>query len=165
MSLRSRNPAVALIRFLLLAVGLMVGSAIAGSAEDLPQAAAESAATGRPIMIIFGTADCAYCARMKREFLHPRLRQGGLQQKVVIREVDIEASGKIADFDGLPIRNSNFVHRYGVFATPTVVLMDASGKVLASPLAGYSDAVDYAQRLDQAIATARRALRPGARYP
>jgi len=144
---------------LLISSLLFAAGVFAQSADDLSQAAEQARATGMPIMVVFGAEECPYCERMKKEFLIPQLQQGELQKKVLVREVDIQAAGKIGDFDGLRIRNGNFVHRYEVFATPTVVLVDPEGKVLTTPLVGYSDVQDYAQRLEQAINTAKHSLR------
>jgi thioredoxin-related protein len=143
-----------------LAALLFSNAPFAQSTDDMAQAAQQARSAGMPIMVVFGTEDCGYCERMKSEFLLPQLQQGDLQKKVLIREVDIQAAGKIADFDGLRVRNGLFVHRYEVFATPTVVLVDPEGRILTPPLVGYSDARDYQERLEQAIDTATRSLRP-----
>lgn len=41
-----------------------------------------------------------------------------------IRELDIDCGGKIRDFDGEKIRTRIFVKRYGIYATPTLMLVD-----------------------------------------
>ncbi len=114
--------------------------------------------SGRPIMMVFSSNDCGYCVRLKTEVIEPGLQQGDLGQKVLVREFNIDASGKVEDFDGLPVRSRHFVSRYDIYATPTVIIVDPRGKRLGSPIVGYDNLEAYSERLDKAIEDAARSL-------
>ncbi len=120
--------------------------------------AASSHASGKPIMVVFSSDACGYCSRLKSELIRPMLDDGALQQQVVIREFNIDRLENIEDFDGLPVRSRTFVSRYKIFATPTVILLDASGKPIGNPIVGYDNSEDYRNRLRGMIEEAQRTL-------
>ncbi|MEJ2590631.1 MAG: hypothetical protein P8178_04365 [Candidatus Thiodiazotropha sp.] len=73
----------------------------------------------------------------------------------LIREFDINAGGKLTDFDGERIRSRQFKRRYGIFATPTLLILDPDGKLLSDPIVGYNSAGEYRQLLEQSLLQAR----------
>jgi thioredoxin-related protein len=111
----------------------------------------EAQKTGVPIMMVFGSEYCAYCARLKAEVLEPGYKTGAWNGRVHIREIDIDSGGKVTDFDGEPVRSRIFVSRYDIYATPTVVMVDYEGTPISEPIVGFSDAKSYLQQLDSAI--------------
>ena len=121
--------------------------------------AKSSEESGRPIMMVFSSDDCGYCVKLKTEVIEPGLHQGYLQEKVLVREFNIDASGKVEDFDGLPVRSRRFVSRYDIYATPTVIIVDPQGNRLVNPIVGYDNLESYRERLDQVIEDATRSLR------
>ncbi len=152
---------IALKRLFLAVFILSSASISAGSvAGELSFAAVANASrdSGRPIMMVFGAEECGYCERLKQDVLTPMARTGALDEQVLLREMDIHRGGKIKDFEGNRVRSRVFVRRYQVYATPTVVLLDAKGNELTRPIVGYSDAADYSARLEKAIGEAARAL-------
>ena len=118
----------------------------------------EAKEVGVPILLVFGADDCDYCERLKREVLKPGIENHDFDRKVLIREFDINAHGKIIDFDGEKIRTGVFVDRYNIYATPTIIIVDYQGKPLADPIVGYDNADSYRQLLIQRIEYAILAL-------
>jgi thioredoxin-related protein len=118
----------------------------------------EAKKTGVPIMMVFGSEYCAYCARLKAEVLEPGYKSGAWDGRVLIREIAIDSGGKVTDFDGDPIRTRIFVSRYDIYATPTVVLVDYDGNPISTPIVGFSDAKSYLEQLDSAIDAAELTL-------
>jgi thioredoxin-related protein len=130
-----------------------------GSETHWNQVSKTSQESGRPIMMVFSSNDCGYCVRLKDELIEPGLKEGALQKRVLVREFNIDSSGKVEDFDGLPVRSRSFVSRYDIFATPTVLIVDPQGKRLSDPIVGYDNLEEYSERLDRAIEGATEALR------
>jgi len=123
-------------------------------------AAAEQAKI--PVVIVFISEDCGYCELLRTTFLDPQRKTGALEQRAVIRSFDIDADGKINDFDGEPIRARHFVKRYEVFATPTVVMVDYEGQPLADPIVGFNDPDAYRTLFETTLNHATALLRePG----
>lgn len=104
--------------------------------------------SGRPVLILFSTEYCSYCERLKTEVLEPLLKRGELGNAVRIRELDIDRGGKIRDFDGEKVRTKVFVKRYGIYATPTLMLVDNRGEPLGAPIVGFNNQEDYMPLLD-----------------
>ncbi len=111
-----------------------------------------------PIMVVFSTETCGYCARLKREVIEPLAQDARESHRLLIREFDIDAGGKITDFDGEPIRSRLFKRRYGIFATPTLLILDADGHPLSDPLVGYHSADAYRELLHAYLVSSYEAL-------
>ncbi|PLY16782.1 MAG: hypothetical protein C0631_02375 [Sedimenticola sp.] len=126
--------------------------------DDCSADVVEAKEDGVPIMLVFGTDDCGYCKRMKQEVLVPELESHHFDHRVLVRELDIKSGGKITDFDGNRVRTGQFVNRYEIFATPTVIIVDYQGKPISAPIVGYNDATSYKQLLNQAIDDATMGL-------
>jgi thioredoxin-related protein len=110
--------------------------------QDWSAESVEARKSAIPIVILFSKADCSYCERLKKEVLEPlaNRKQAGFAR---IRELDINRGGKITDFDGEKIRTRIFVKRYGIYATPTLILVDYQGNSLGTPIVGYDNREDY----------------------
>ncbi|MES9844430.1 MAG: thioredoxin fold domain-containing protein [Candidatus Sedimenticola sp. PURPLELP] len=122
--------------------------------DDWSVAADKAREENLPIMIVFSADDCGYCEHLKEEILNPGVLSGTLSKKVLVREFNIDVGGKITDFDGERIRARIFVSRYKVFATPTVVFVDANGETITPPIVGYNNPEQYQERLDEALDSA-----------
>jgi thioredoxin-related protein len=113
-----------------------------------------------PILVIFSAESCSYCIKLKQEVIDPLARQPDHEGRPMIREFDINAGGKVTDFDGERIRSRLFKRRYGIYATPTLVIVDPDGRLLSDPIVGYNSAREYRQLLQQSLlqANSRGAL-------
>jgi thioredoxin-related protein len=113
----------------------------------------------RPILVVFSADTCGYCVKLKREVIKP-LSYGPVEgHNLLIREFDINAGGKITDFNGESIRSRQFKRRYNIFATPTLLILDADGQLLADPLVGYNSASEYRELLHASLVTSFEALK------
>jgi thioredoxin-related protein len=119
--------------------------------DDWSVEAARARRTGLPILILFARQHCGYCERLKAEVLDPRVERGELTHLTGICELDIGHGGKIRDFDGEKIRTKIFVKRYGIYATPTLLVVDSKGNPLGEPIVGFNNAEDYIPYLEDLI--------------
>jgi thioredoxin-related protein len=106
-----------------------------------------------PILVVFSADTCGYCVKLKREVIEPLSHDSREERPLVIREFDINGGGKITDFDGESIRSRQFKRRYGIFATPTLLILDAEGHPLSDPLVGYNSAKEYRELLNASLAS------------
>lgn len=113
----------------------------------------------RPILVVFSADTCGYCVKLKREVIEPLAYDPVEGDNLLIREFDINAGGKITDFNGESIRSRQFKRRYKIFATPTLLILDADGQLLADPLVGYNSASEYQELLHASLATSFEALK------
>ena len=156
---------LALCGALLLLFTTWVHAAFADSiacGDDWAQEATAALSNGTPIMLVFTANECSYCERLKRELLEPLMQSGALDASVRLRQFNINRGGKITDFDGERVRSRIFVNRYHVFATPTLVLLDHQGNLLAPPIVGFDNAEHYQILLSEAMAQAQPKLAFGA---
>jgi hypothetical protein len=128
--------------------------------DDWSAVAAVAKSLRLPILLVFVGPDCGYCARLEAEVVRPLQQSDASPPELLVQEFSIDTEGKITDFDGERIRARVFMHRYGVFATPTAVLLDVSGQPIAEPIVGFSDRDDYQTRLRLALAQATEPALP-----
>jgi thioredoxin-related protein len=112
----------------------------------------------QPILVVFSADTCGYCVRLKKEVLEPISREAD-PTPLLIREFDINSGGKMIDFNGEKIRSRQFKRRYGIFATPTLVILDPDGQPLSDPLVGYNSPDKYRELLQSHLVTSYRALK------
>lgn len=111
-----------------------------------------------PILVIFSAETCGYCVKLKREVLEPLSRDPLEAGQLLIRVFDINTGGKLTDFDGERIRSRQFKRRYGIFATPTLLILDPQGHPLTEPLVGYNSAEEYRELLHTSLVASFEAL-------
>ncbi|MCU7851941.1 MAG: thioredoxin fold domain-containing protein [Candidatus Thiodiazotropha sp. (ex Monitilora ramsayi)] len=111
-----------------------------------------------PILVVFSADTCSYCVRLKQEIIDPLSQDTSGDQNILIREFDINAGGKIIDFDGDAIRSRQFKRRYGIYATPTLLILDADGRLLSEPIVGYNSAPEYRELLNASLVSSLEAL-------
>jgi thioredoxin-related protein len=129
----------------------VVNSATVQQVVDFRLESAAAAASGVNLLLAVTREGCRYCALLRREFLSPMIRSGEYAYKVLIREMMMEPDTTITDFSGQETTTAEIAERYGVRMTPTVLLLDPSGRSLLPPLTGINNAEMYGLYLDQAI--------------
>lgn len=143
----------------------IAGTGAAAPAETIPYATdlsqeAETAKTRQiPILILFTVHNCAYCERVRQEFLLPMRRNPDYADKVLFLQVEQRSARKLVDFSGKPTTHAHFTRQNRVQLAPTVKLFDANGNSLADPLVGLSTPDFYGAYLDRAIDEARGKIR------
>ncbi len=149
--------------FVFILLALFTGSLQAGGiseielAHDMAKASDEARKTRVPVAVLFVSRYCLYCERLKVEYLLPELENGGLEKRIVIRELDINNYRKVTDFDGERTRSRIITRRYDISATPTLVFLDYCGKKLTQPIVGYS-MESYQSRVERALEDSDAAL-------
>lgn len=136
-----------------------ISSAEALYAEDFGQIGVLSKQKNIPILVVFNGEHCEYCQRLAAEQINPMLISGEYDDKVIIRQISVDAYDSIQDFSGENVAVSDFVSRYEVSVTPTVMLLDYTGRILTRKLIGYQNGDFYSFYLDDAITTANKKLR------
>jgi len=117
-----------------------------------------STARHLPIVLLVTSAECGYCELLKKDVLRPMQRSGALEEQAIVREMHLDAGGKIVDFDGEKVRARLFLRRYEVFATPTLLFLDKDGRPLHEPLVGFNGRDNYLPLLTSALTQSRAAL-------
>jgi thioredoxin-related protein len=130
---------------------------------DLHADGIQSAEQGKPVVILFSLADCAYCEVVRKNYLAPLLRDERIARRPIIREVDVSGNERFAGFQREQISHRELANRYGVHFAPTVIFVDGSGNLLTKPIVGGDTAGMYGGYLDNAFAEATRKL--GTRQP
>ena len=121
---------------------------------DLPDDAAQAARAGKRLLIYFGQQGCPYC----KELMTTSFTQKDIVDKVkkhfVAIGFDLFGDREVTWFDGKPRREKELARLLKVQFTPTVLLLDEKGTVIARingyyPPHRFSAALDYsAQHLE-----------------
>jgi thioredoxin-related protein len=148
--------------FTLLLLALISGLALAdppSTTDDWEDVSQTARQRHTPILVVFSAETCSYCAKLKREVIDPLAKQQTGEPPLLIREFDINAGGKLTDFNGESIRSRQFKRRYHIFATPTLVIVDPDGHPLSDPIVGYNSAPEYRELLHASLASSIKALK------
>lgn len=139
--------------------------AAAAAAGGLPQARdfrADALRAGRghvPVMVFFSAESCSYCKEVEELYLKPMYADAARRGKVMIRQVQIDSTGKLRDFSGKTTDAAGFARQYRVSLTPTIKFLDASGRELVPALVGVSSPDFYGSYLDADIDAADAKMR------
>jgi len=126
--------------------------------DDIRQESQLAQQNNRPILIIFSSDYCPFCELVKEDFLKPMLISGDYTDRVIIREVNIDAGTTLVDFNGQNISSDSFAYRYHVSLFPTMVMLNYQGKTLSHRILGVNTPEMFGGRIDQMIEVANQEL-------
>jgi thioredoxin-related protein len=123
--------------------------------KELSQLAQEK---NLPLLILFSMKHCPFCKRIKSDFLVPMLISGDYEDKVIIRELDIDRSSDIIGLSGNTIKSIEFTRKMNISVFPTMIFIDYKGKQLTEKIIGLNTPSLFGGRIDDAIDEANKKL-------
>lgn len=120
-------------------------------ADDLAQAAATAKSRRTPVLIAFMQESCPYCAIARRDYLIPLQSAPQWQNRVLIREIDVDRSTVMRDFSGTGTTHRAYARSLGIKRVPTLIVFDADGQPVAPPISGLLSEDFYQLYIEQAI--------------
>jgi len=128
-------------------------------ARDLAADGMDASTSGRVIVVLFSTAGCPWCHRVREEFLKPMLATEQDRRRIIVREVDIDARSPLTDFSGAATTHERFAAARQIRFTPTLAFLGPDGAPLADALIGFRTADYFGFYLDARIETGLAKLR------
>ena len=109
---------------------LMAGVSFAGDWEtDFEKAQARAEKEGKPMLVNFTGSDwCIYCKKLEGEVFSKKEFQKWASEKVVLVMLDFPKRTKQSS--KLKKQNAELMKKYEIRGYPTVLFMDAKGKVI-----------------------------------
>ncbi len=129
--------------------------------DDLQALGEQISGTRKPLLLMFSQHHCPFCKKLKSEVIEPMLQNPQYRQRLFMRELMIDFGSNLSDFKGKPTTGIDLFELYGMIVTPTIILVDGSGKEIAKRQTGVNTVEMYAWYLDQAIDDAVLALSNG----
>ncbi len=123
-------------------------------ATNLQKDAQVSRTENRPIVTLIASHTCEYCEAVKRSDFQFMTQD----KRFILREVNIDVTEPLIDFDGSPITHRDFVKSHVSLFTPTVLFFNADGEQLSDPLVGVSSLEFYGHYLEKKIEQSIQAL-------
>jgi len=127
--------------------------------DDFRKAAAVARRERRVLVVLVSQYDCPYCHRIKEEIIFPMVKAGDFAGEILLGELYIDEGETVVDFSGRRVSAADFVHRYDVYVTPTLLFLDAGGHELAEKMVGINTMEMYFYYLSEAIREAVAKLR------
>jgi thioredoxin-related protein len=127
-------------------------------AEDLEALGSSSRDATVPILIMYSTEDCVFCARLESDVLGPMRLSGIDPERVIVRKVLMEDYETLRDFNGKKRDAESYAIDRGIEVVPTVVLLDENGHELVPKIVGYQAPGIYEAYLDKAIEVSQMLL-------
>lgn len=141
-------------------LGAAPASAQLLAADDLAQAAAIARTRRAPVLIAFMQQSCPYCAVARRDYLLPLQSEPKWQNRVLIREIDVDRSTPMRDFAGAATTQREYARSFGIKRVPTLIVFDADGQRVAPPITGLLADDFYRLYIEQAIEAGLTRMRP-----
>jgi thioredoxin-related protein len=141
---------------LLILFGTTANWAPAAQTESLPAVkdfkveAKESQTKQAPIMVLFMSNTCTYCEKVLQDYLLPMQRDHEYDNKVILRQIEINSQDKLIDFNGKVTTQSAYSSTHKIWAVPTIMLFDSQGHELTQ-IVGLLTLDFYLAYLDNAI--------------
>ena len=132
-------------------------------AENLAVTGKQAQSQRVPVLLVFTQRTCPYCAAAKRDYLEPMNAQIPWRNRMLMREVDIDSTEPITDFDGASRSQREVARRYEVKSVPTLLVVDAAGQPVGQPIVGLLTADFYRLYIEQAIEAGLIHMRTSAR--
>lgn len=111
-----------------------------------------------PLLLEFRADYCGYCRQLEATYLSHMVKSGDYDNKILIRSFTLGKSDSITDFNGDKTDADSFAAKYHALVTPTLVFLDSNGQQVAEALQGYNSPDFYGAYLENAIATAQKAV-------
>ncbi len=127
-------------------------------AVDLASLAKDIQSRRAPLLVIFSARDCEFCERLEQDHLLPMMSSGEYRDKVIIRKFMVDGISSVRDFAGHDVAPEAFADLYSVDVTPTLMVFDHRGRMLARKIVGYNGSEFFGVYLDNMIDTARYKL-------
>ena len=108
----------------------------------------------QPVVLYVSRTDCTFCKRFERDVLAPLMKSGRFEGQAIFLELTMDAPGKIRDFNGTEATPAQVARRLGVELTPTLLILDSRGQLLAPPKTGYNGNEFYSYYFERAISEA-----------
>ncbi|MBC7625396.1 MAG: thioredoxin [Aeromicrobium sp.] len=128
-------------------------------ATDLQADAAAARKAGVPILVLYSLPGCPYCEAIRRSHLTPLVAEKPV--RAIIRQIDLQSSAALRDFDGKPTTHADFVRARGIKFAPVVSFFGADGKTIGEPLMGTMLPDFYGAYLADALSAATAKVRAG----
>jgi len=126
--------------------------------ENLKQDGALSAQTKQPIFLYVAAIGCPYCKRLEKDIIKPMFKSGEYEKRLLMRKIIWEDSAMIYDFNGEQVLPVDFLLKYNIMATPTILFLDKNGHEIAKRLNGYLSPDLYWFYLDRSVDNAVKVL-------
>ncbi len=106
---------------------------------------------------------CPYCAVARRDYLVPLLSDAKWKDRVLIREIEVDRSTTLRDFNGAATTHRAFARKHGASRVPSLLVFDADGQPVAAPITGLLADDFYRLYIEQALEAGLSRMRPPGR--
>lgn len=113
----------------------------------------------RVLLLILTRSSCPYCEALIKNVMLPLVKSRVWDQRVVLRELEIDSSPTILDFFGKSTNARAFAERYGHPFTPSILFLDRCGREVGLRHTGYDGSDFFEFYLEKSVKQAREWLR------
>lgn len=104
------------------------GAPFKDSFGDLRDDLADARGAGRNLVLVFGMDGCAACRALEERTLRDKTVRAFLRERYDLVRLDLRGTLPITAPNGERISESEFAAELGVFATPTLIVLDREGR-------------------------------------
>jgi thioredoxin-related protein len=120
------------------------------AAKNLFQVKSQAEEAGKNILILMHLEDCPWCHFVIDEVIAPMTELKEYTDKLIIRQIEINAGLNMSDFNHLQIENNDFADKHDIDFYPTLLLFNAQGSLLGK-IIGVTSRDTYWTDLDKTL--------------
>ncbi|MDQ7049328.1 MAG: thioredoxin fold domain-containing protein [Enterobacterales bacterium] len=132
---------------------------------DFSQLGIQSKNNERVILLYVSAPQCPYCLKLEQEILHPLIRSGEYQERLILAKINWASSTDIIGFQGESLSNQQFLKPFNIKVTPTLLFLNEKGQQIHEPFVGYQDNEFYWYYFDVAIDKSNHIMHDQSRKP
>jgi thioredoxin-related protein len=119
--------------------------------QDLSAVGRAALRDDKPIVLYVSRTDCTFCKRFEQDVLAPLVKSARFADQVIYRELVMNESASIRDLSGRWVQPRDLAEQLGVHVSPTLLIMDGTGRMLAKPKVGYDGNEYFSYYFERAI--------------
>lgn len=118
---------------------------------NAPKTVATAVTSHQALIVYIAAETCSFCRALDEEVMQALVNSDAYKNKVIVRRLLLEDYFTLVDFNSKTISADEFIQRYQIRATPTLLFLDSKGEEIAQRLEGYRKNTFYWTYLDRAI--------------
>ena len=115
--------------------------------------------THSPILLLVSQTYCTFCKQIKRDILHPMILGEDYKGQLLMRELYMDRTQPIVDFQNNSTNPMQFAKTYDVSLTPTLLFLGPNGEELSKRIIGFYTPEMFFFYVDEAIKEAIEKLK------
>lgn len=127
--------------------------------DDMQTLSTQASKSCIPMLIMVSQLTCGHCDKLREIVLHPLMKSGEIDDKVLLRELLVDSDEQLIDINGNTVTGMELAGRYiDNVLTPTMLIIEPHSNKLIKRIVGISNIDFYSLYLEEEINSANQKI-------